>query len=224
VRTPPRSEPELLARARELAGLTLGEVAAGLGEAAPADARRAKGWAGALLERALGADARSMPEPDFTGLGIELKTVPITRHGRPRESTYVCTVPLEQLHGVSWETSLVRRKLARVLWVPVLVEPGLALAGRRLGTPLLWSPDGRQQAQLQADWNELMDLLALGQADRLHGALGEVLQVRPKAADGRARRGGFDAEGRPVETLPRGFYLRSGFTAGIIAAATTVAP
>ncbi len=206
-------------RASALAGLPLAELAGRLGEPVPSESRRAKGWAGTLLEAALGADASSLPEPDFTGLGIELKTIPLTAAGRPRESTYVCTAPLVSLAGADWAGSLVRRKLARVLWIPILSEPGLAVGERRIGRALLWSPTPAQDAALQADWNELMDLLALGSAEAITGALGQVLQVRPKAANARARTRGHDASGRGIDTLPRGFYLRAGFTAAIIAGA-----
>ena len=113
--TPPRSEAELLERAQELAGLGLGQLAARFGEQVPVDTRRAKGYAGRLLELALGADATSRPEPDFTRLGIELKTVPVDAAGLPQESTYLTLAPLRGLSGLHWTDSAVRRKLARML-------------------------------------------------------------------------------------------------------------
>lgn len=213
--SPPRSETELLARARRLAGLSLGQLARELGCRPPENLRRHKGWIGELLERALGASAGSLPEPDFPQLGIELKTLPVTRAGLPRESTYVCTVPLEA-HGETWETSWVRRKLQHVLWFPVEAEPGTALAERRLGTPLLWSPDAAQEEGLRADWEELMDMVCLGDLEAITAHHGTWLQIRPKAANARALTAGFGADGERILTLPRGFYLRTTFTAAIL--------
>ncbi len=51
---PSENEDELRLRARRLAGCTLSDLAGHLSEP-PLDLRRAKGWAGEALERALGA-------------------------------------------------------------------------------------------------------------------------------------------------------------------------
>ncbi|MBI2969598.1 MAG: DNA mismatch repair endonuclease MutH [Gammaproteobacteria bacterium] len=216
---PPRTEAELLASAARLAGRSLGQVAAQLGVPVPTDRRRMKGWAGRLLERYLGANAASLPEPDFRELGIELKTVPVNARGRPAESTYVCTVPLASDHG-KWETCLVRRKLARVLWLPVEGEPSIPVPVRRIGTALLWVPSPVQEQTLRADWEELTGMIALGELERLSARHGRALQIRPKAADARSLTRTFDSNGAPGSTLPRGFYLRAAFTARILAGPT----
>lgn len=213
--TPPRDETELLARARRLAGRTLGELAAELGVAVPADLRRHKGWVGQLIEQALGASASSLAAPDFEAIGVELKTLPVDSRGLPRESTYVCTVPLEAA-GEDWEHSWLRRKLARVLWLPVQAEKGLALAPRRIGSPLLWSPAPEEETLLRRDWEELTERILLGELEQISARHGEVLQIRPKAADSRAMRHAVGTDGERVLTNPRGYYLRTTFTAAIL--------
>lgn len=213
--TPPRDETELLARARRLAGRTLGELAAELGVAVPADLRRHKGWVGQLIEQALGASAGSLAAPDFEAIGVELKTLPVDSRGLPRESTYVCTVPLEAA-GEDWEHSWLRRKLARVLWLPVQAEKGLALAQRRIGSPLLWSPAPEEETLLRRDWEELTERILLGELEQISARHGEVLQIRPKAADSRAMRHAVGTDGERVLTNPRGYYLRTTFTAAIL--------
>ena len=182
----------------------------------PASSRSGKGWPGQLVEAALGASAASRPEPDFQLIGVELKTIPVDRHGRPRESTYVCSVPLGGEPSPSWEDSNVWRKLARVLWVPVLCGDGLAVPARRVGSPLIWSPDAAAEASLRADWEEFMELICVGRIDEISAHFGTCLQIRPKAASGRSRRRATGPEGVPVSTLPRGFYLRTSFTAAIL--------
>jgi DNA mismatch repair protein MutH len=67
---PPEIEEELRLRARRLVGSMLSDLASHLGERAPLDLRRAKGWVGEALERALGVTSGSQPEPDFPQLGI----------------------------------------------------------------------------------------------------------------------------------------------------------
>ena len=214
---PPENESQLLSQAQALAGYTLSELAALAGILIPKDLRRDKGWIGVLLERWLGATAGSKPEQDFAALGVELKTIPIDRYGRPLETTFVCVAPLTGNTGVVWETSHVRHKLKRVLWVPVEGERSLPLAERRVGSPLLWSPSAAEEEQLRLDWEELMDLIVLGQVERITARHGEVLQLRPKAANSKALTEAIGMNGEPILTLPRGFYLKKNFTAGLLA-------
>ena len=213
---PPRSEGELMARAKALAGLTLGEIARERGWPIPDSSRSGKGWPGQLIESALGASAASLPEPDFQLIGVELKTIPVDARARPRESTYVCSVPLDDGSSASWEDSNVKRKLARVLWIPLLCGDALPIGERRVGSPLLWSPGPQEEATLRADWEEFMELICVGRVDEISAHFGDCLQIRPKAASARSRRWAVGAAGTPVRTLPRGFYLRTGFTATIL--------
>lgn len=215
--SPPKSETDLLRQASLVAGHTLGELAALAGLKAPENLKRDKGWIGILLEQWLGASAGSKPEQDFAALGIELKTIPVDSQGRPLETTFVCVAPLTGNSGVVWETSHVRHKLKRVLWIPVEGERQIPLAERHVGSPLLWSPSEEEERQLQFDWEELMDLIVLGQVERITARHGEVLQLRPKAANSKALTEAIGADGSPILTLPRGFYLKKNFTAALLA-------
>jgi len=214
---PPENEDLLLERASSLAGYTLGELAQRAGLPIPQNLKKDKGWVGMLLEIYLGASAGSKPQQDFPEIGVELKTIPIDARGRPLETTFVCVAPLTGNSGVVWQTSHVRHKLARVLWVPVEGERAIPLAQRRVGAPLLWSPDREEEAQLRRDWEELMDMIVLGQVERITARHGEVLQIRPKAANSKALTEGIGENGQPIATLPRGFYLKKNFTASLLA-------
>lgn len=213
---PPQSEAELLERAQQMAGESLGTLARGQGVAVRTDSRRAKGWAGQLIEAYLGASAGSLSEPDFQSIGVELKTIPVSAAGEPRESTYVCTVPLMGGASAHWHGCNVQRKLARVLWVPIVSDNATEPGDRIIGCPLLWSPSAKQAAALEADWSELMDMVCLGELENVSAYHGTCLQIRPKAADSRARRWGIGESGEHVRTLPRGFYLRPSFTRAIL--------
>lgn len=215
--SPPDSEAKLLAQAQRLAGFTLGELGQMAGLPVPQDLKRDKGWTGILLERWLGASAGSKPEQDFAALGVELKTIPVDNAGRPLETTFVCVAPLTGNSGVVWETSHVRHKLKRVLWIPVEGSREIPLAIRRVGSPLLWSPDEDEERQLRLDWEELMDLIVLGQVETITARHGEVLQLRPKAANSKALTEAVGTEGQRILTLPRGFYLKKNFTRALLA-------
>ncbi len=215
---PPATEEELLARARALSGLRLGELASSLGHAVPSTPRQGKGWMGQLLETVLGADAGNLPEPDFRVLGIELKTIPVNAAGIPRESTYVCRAPARPDPSGKWQESTVRQKLARVLWLPIEAASLAALSARRIGWAHLWSPSPDQESLLRADWEELTELLVLGRQEEISGRLGSVMQLRPKAADASVTAPAFDAGGEPTARAPLAFYLRASFTRQILAA------
>ncbi|HEX2735293.1 MAG TPA: DNA mismatch repair endonuclease MutH [Polyangiaceae bacterium] len=212
----PRSEAELMARAQRLAGMTLGQLAGAMQVEVPAELLRAKGFVGQLLERALGASARSKAVPDFTTLGIELKSLPVSDKGVPLETTFVCTIRLLDAELAEWDNSRLRQKLSRVLWVPVMGLRQVPVAERLIGTPLLWSPSAEDERDLRWDWDELMGMIGRGQVERITGHLGKVLQIRPKARNAKARRRAWDDEGNRMLALPRGFYLRTAFTHRIL--------
>lgn len=212
----PQNETELLQRAKSIAGLTLGELAAELNILVPPDLKRDKGWVGMLIESALGAKAGSKAEQDFAHLGIELKTIPINSQGFPLETTFVSLAPLIQNRGVNWVTSHVRYKLSKVLWIPVQGERQIPLAERYIGNPILWQPTSEQERKLQQDWEELMDYIVLGKVAQINARLGQVLQLRPKGANSKALTKGIGQNGEVIQTLPLGFYLRKEFTAEIL--------
>lgn len=214
---PPGDVATLLERAQGLAGRSFADVADELGERVPPDLRRHKGWVGCLAELALGADAASRDEPDFRALGIELKTVPLDGRGKPLETTFVATVPLSEMGEVPWETSRVARKLRHVLWLPIEGVRAMPLAERRFGGALLWELGGEDEEDLRADWEEIAGIIGRGDVEAIDASIGRYLHVRPKAANSRVRRRSVDAEGLVFDANPRGFYLRTGFTARLLA-------
>lgn len=206
----------LLERAHGLAGLRVGELARRLGVMASEDPVRTKGSAGELLEIALGATGGSTAVHDFPELGVELKTIPITDAGTPLESTYVCTLSLTDAESQEWDTSWVRAKLARVLFVPLVGEHGLPWQERVIGSPHLWSPSAEQDAILRGDFDDVIGLIGVGRIEELTAHRGRWLQVRPKARDGSVRTVAWGSEGEAIATIPRGFYLRARFTGAIL--------
>jgi len=110
----------------------------------------------------------------------------------------------------------VRNKLSRVLWIPVEGERQIPLGERRVATPFLWSPSAEEEALLRQDWEELMEQIALGNIEQLSARQGQVLQLRPKAANGRALTPAIGRQGQLIQTRPRGFYLKTAFTHNLL--------
>ena len=213
MRCPPHDEAELVARARALSGCAIDELARASGFRVDGPSVSTKGKVGELLERALGATGGSSATWDFPAIRVELKTIPLDERGVPRESTFVCAVSLLDAERAEWETSWVRAKLARVLWVPI--GPGID-GSRRIGQPCLWSPSEEQQGILKDDFDEILGRVGSAGIEGLSARVGRWLQLRPKAAHGgvRTRAPGRDCD--LIETVPRGFYLRARFTGAIL--------
>lgn len=208
-------------RADGLGGLTVADLCAQVNVMPPLDARRAKGFVGNLLERVLGARAGNRDVPDFEGLGVELKSIPVTPQGRPAESTFVCTAALEEMARLGWRQSRVFRKLGRVLFVPVESAHAAALLERRLGRPTLFVLEGWWEQVLRADWEELAGLVGSGDVAGVTARMGRFLQVRPKAAHGGVRRRAVGMDGGFERVNPKGFYLRAEFTERVLASHRT---
>jgi DNA mismatch repair protein MutH len=208
----------LLAHARALVGVELGELADALGLPVPAGRVRTKGWAGQLLEHELGVAAGGARGPDFAALGLELKTVPVDEALAPLESTAVCQIDPVAIAAESWADSYARRKLARVLFVALEVPPGARSVGeRRVAAVRLWSPDAAQERLLRADFELFVrEYFRRGRAREITGHLGAVLQVRPKGKNAADTRDAYDAEGRATRVGKHGFYLRPSFVAAIL--------
>ncbi len=211
----------LLAHARALIGVELGELADQLGLPVPAGAagpERSKGWAGQIIEHELGVETNGLSGPDFARLGIELKTVPVDRDLKPRESTAVCQIDPVAIAGESWETSTAREKLARVLFVALEVPAGArSVAERRVTAVRLWSPSPAEDRLLRADFDLFVrEYFRRGRVDAITGHLGQVMQVRPKGKNAADTRDGYDESGRPTRVGKCGFYLRPAFVASIL--------
>lgn len=215
---PPKTEAELLARCAEIEGLTFGQLATHTCLLIPKNSLQRKGWTGLAIELALGTSAGTKCAPDFQELGVELKTIPLNNLGKPAESTFITSIPLLTVHQQVWETSQCFAKLKRVLWIPLEGDKAIPFEHRRIGACVLWSPNQEDERILARDWHDLTSMIGHGKLAEMDASLGDYLQVRPKAANAKSLCYGLDEDGNRTQTLPRGFYLRSRYTAKIVLA------
>ena len=219
----PSSEAVLLERADRLAGCSLGSLTNLLGQDALRNLRYDKGGPGRLIECALGANANSRPVPDFTAIGVELKTIPLSPQCRPLEATCICTAPMDGTETLYFENSHLWRKLCRILWVPIIkTKDETKVAQQIIGTAFLWSPNEDQYKILLADWEELSELIACGQGDRITANYGSALQLRLKTTPATECVFRITSDGDRSAIPPRAFYLRASFTASIMRAAYAI--
>lgn len=207
---------EVYAKALDMEGLTFSQLGNCLGLSVPPSSLQAKGWLGQAVERFLGATAGVLPIPDFPNLNLEIKTIPLNTNGKVQESTYVTALPLRAPFELEWRASSCYQKLQQVLWVPVEGEASIPYSQRRIGRALLWEMPIPQEQILKEDWERIMDMVIQGQVEEISGSIGTYLHIRPKAANSSVLTNSFDVLGHHIQTLPRGFYLRSSFTQQII--------
>jgi len=211
----PGNQEELLLRAQALEGFSVQDLAHQLGFKVPENNVRSKGFVGQLVERALGADPKAGELPDFPGLGVELKTIPIREDGRPSESTFVCSIRMESADRDEWETSRLYKRLKKVLFLPVESSKMAPLSERRFGRAALWQPTATEWQILHDDWEDLMGAIGSGRGGNLSAREGVALQVRPKASDASVRTMAPGAGGLQM-SLPLGFYMRAHITQNIL--------
>lgn len=215
---PPQNLSELKARLMTLRGRSLGQIAKTLGVPLPRSTTHGKGFAGELLEFALGARAHNLPLPDFTDLSIELKSMPVGFDLKPLESTFLCHAPLMNVRGMGFYESPLYQKIALMLFVAVEGERVIALKDRKVLGFYLFKPQGAVLDQIKADYDELMEMVASGHAHDINATIGQIIQMRPKAASGQELTNYITADGKIGKTRPRGFYMRRSFTMQIAAA------
>ncbi len=212
---PPKNEAELIFSCQQIAGFSFSQLASSLDLLIPENPAQRKGWVGQAIELALGTTAGNRSLPDFHHLGIELKTLPMGPSGKPAESTFICSINLLHFHRQQWESSTCFNKLKKILWFPIEGDTDIPFHHRRLGQGFLWSPNQTQAEILKADWIYFNNLISLGQLEEIDARHGDYLQIRPKAANGKSLCDAYDSSGARIKTLPRGFYLRSSFTASL---------
>ncbi len=210
------TQSELLQQARGLAGQSLGNLAAQKCLTAPENLLQHKGWVGDLIECCLGTTAGNAAEPDFPALGIELKTLPVNASGQVQESTFICTASLINPPGYQWQDSVLYRKTRHILWVPIQATQTIPLSERRVGSAFLWQPNQQQAITLQQDWNDMMTFIQTGRVEQVSAQHGEIIQLRPKAANAKTLCDAMDEDGNIIRTLPRGFYFRPQFTSQLL--------
>ena len=148
--------------------------------------------------------------------------MPVDAELVPRESTAVCQIDPIAIAAESWETSYVRQKLARVLFIALEVaSPGAgasrSVGDHRVAAARLWSPSPDDERALRTDFELFVRrYFRRGRTDDITGHLGAVLQVRPKGRNAADRRAGYDAEGRATQVGKCGFYLRPSFVGRIL--------
>lgn len=203
---------EILKRAKEIIGLKINQII-------PSDLYRSqklnKGEIGNIIqEYGFGIKANSLAEPDFIGESIELKIIPLTKGSngylRVKERTKVGLISYENLVIEKWESSHAKKKLSKILFIPVEHNYNDARNSKILDAFLYQVENEEEYLTIKDDWERTKQLVIDGKAHSLSESQNKIL------APSRAGSGGqndwviqpFSSE----KALRRAFSLKPSYT------------
>ncbi len=214
--TPPQNFDELIANLNFIVGKSLTELAEFARLPVPIDTLHGKGFTGELIEQCLGASAANQSIPDFPELGLELKSIPVDDNLCPLESTFLCYAPLTGIRHYSFETSPLYSKITRVLFVLIRASRELDFDERVVLGYFFYTPTEEELNIVRNDFNELYELVKTGNVEKINARIGQIIQMRPKGANGKVLTECIGPNGEIIKTRPRGFYMRRAFTQKLI--------
>jgi DNA mismatch repair protein MutH len=143
-----------LARLESIEGQTIAAVAASLGR----QVGRGKSAAADVIRALVGQKAKGRIG-DFDRFGVELKTLPIDRRGRPVERTSFPAFVHEELAFETWEASDLLGRLNRILFVPLYRDKGQEQATAVVRPAFFWSPTETELVGISEEWSRICDLI-----------------------------------------------------------------
>jgi DNA mismatch repair protein MutH len=211
---------ELSRRLDQIVGVPFGELGAALGVRWQGSATQNKGWAGNLVDRLVGTDAGSQPEPDLTKLGLEVKTIPIGRGPKVLQPTKVTMLNYRDVFDQDWWESDAFHKLRSVLFVPIVKFDIEHSDEWFIRHPFLWLPPGPVLHQFKQDYDSVRALVVSGDFEKISSAKppngqGTYLHPRPAARNSAVRRS-YKIGNRTARLLPRAWMLRETFTQRLV--------
>ena len=79
-----------------------------------------------------------------------------------------------------------------------------------------FTPNEAQFNQIKSDYDELYEMIKTGHVESINARIGQIMQLRPKCANGKALTDCIGIDGEIIKTRPRGFYMRRSFTKELI--------
>jgi len=206
-------EQAVLGRLHALRGRRIDEVAAQL----QVPISRAKSGLAILVRRALGVHRDSARIKEFESFGVEIKTAPVSREGKPFESMSFPRIHHMEIVDDDWADSDLRSRLERLLIIPLIrAYKEQPKEEHMIGRAFFWSPSDDELSGIQSEWERFVDAIRIGHSDRLPTAAStRFIHLRPK---GRDRSDKEDAPGG-LRVVKRCFWLNNDYVERIIASA-----
>ncbi len=181
-----------------------------------------KGVIGTIIEEYwFGIKPNSSPLPDFDKVGVELKIIPLIKQKSRlvvKERTKICSINYTTLVDETWQTSHVKEKLNKILFIYYLYDKD-NIKNSTIKKIDLWKlNENNNEFIIKHDYLHVQQKIKEGYAHELSESLSKVL------AASRSGSGGKDSSGRlrdlvsqPIkihspEALKRAFSLKQSFT------------
>ncbi|WMY97698.1 MAG: MutH/Sau3AI family endonuclease [Arsenophonus sp.] len=206
----------LLSKINQIIGLSLGDLAKRLKIPIPYNLKKKKGWIGQLFDNFFGVNLIHQSNIDFPHLGIELKTIPINRYGKPSQNTFVCSLSYINSNNFNWFQSYIRYKLSHVLWILIEEDKKIPLKERKIINSFLWKPSKKEENCIQKDWEILMDIIVFGRLEQLNSYYSKILEIKVKSFYKKNQTMSINQNGFIFKNSPIAFYLKKDFTKTII--------
>lgn len=166
---------------RSLEGLSLERIAKVLGESVPGG----KGGNAFFIRGLLGAKKKGGRIRRFEELGVEIKSVRLGPNLDVFEAISFPAFDYWEVIEENWEGSDLRRRLERVLFIPMHVpyrttDPSLL----RLGRAFFWSPTEQELDGIAQEWNAVRRAIKAGEGELRGGASRSTyIHTRPHGTD-----------------------------------------
>jgi DNA mismatch repair protein MutH len=179
---------------------------------------KAKDYAARVVWTLLGARRRDTRLREFEDFGVSRKTVPLGPRGEALEHTYIMPFRIDELIEETWDDSLLKEALGRILFVPLRVSKRGSYQGDRvIGPPFFWTPSEGEVKVLKSEWKMFHDAIASGQITKLPTARStQMLHVRTKGQNSRD----IDPSQRFASVPRRAFWLNARFVADLVRRST----
>ena len=211
----PKTEKELIIKSNKISGIRITDFCKPFNEFFSEKTKKSSGYLGKILEIYLGTSGKNFPIPDFPNLNIELKSLPLNKNMLPKNIVKICSTsffPLET--NYSWETSIVKRKLEKVLWIPFQSDKSVPYHRRRILQPFLSNLKGYEKI-IKEDYENIITLLFLGKLNLISPTLGKYLILKPISSN-KNLTNFLNDKGELIKTNFVGFYINKKFLKKII--------
>lgn len=211
---------DLIHRVDQFVGIPFDELGELVGMPYEGSALRNRGWAGNVVHALLGDDTSNAPEPDLEAHGVEVKSLPIDRHGKVLEPTKIDSLNYDKVAATDWWHSQTFHKLRSILFVPVVKYDPARPPDFFIRFPFLWFPTPADLSQFQRDYEEVRALIRSGEFTKLSSAeppngQGVALHTKPNHGKG-SKPTSATYQGKSIPVEKRGWMLRMSFTRPIM--------
>ena len=118
--------------------------------------KRNKGFIGQTVETFFNIKNNNKPHPDLNKLGIEIKTLPLSKSFLPKENTYICNTN-KNMKIIKWKKSNIYKKINTILWIPYEGCNKIPFSEKKFLIPFIYKITKSEEKKLKQEWIEITE-------------------------------------------------------------------